>query len=378
MSEGDDSQEKTEEPTSRRLEKARDEGQVPRSKELTSSAILLTGSIGLFVFGPFMSERISNVLRFNFTLDRDAAFDSSAMVFQLSSSFADALWMLMPLFGVLLLASILGPIALGGWLWSAKAMAPKMNRMDPMAGLKRMFGTKGLMELAKALAKVLVILPLSIIILLIMQQDILDLARMDAFSSIVESIRLSGWAAIALSASTILIVLVDVPFQIWDHTRKLKMSRQDIKDEMKDTEGKPEVKGRIRQLQHEMANNRQLAAVPEADVVITNPTHFSVALKYDPEGMGTPIMVAKGVDHFALKIREVANQHKIQIIESPVLARAIYHTTDVDQEIPGALYMAVAQVLAYVFQLRNYRKGLNEKPEFPSNIDVPKDMRYDP
>lgn len=374
---GDDSQEKTEEPTSRRLEKARDEGQIPRSKELTSSAILISGSIGLFVFAPLMSEHMSDISRFNFSFDRDVAFDTAAMISQLTGSFADGLFMLIPLFVTLLIASILGPIALGGWLWSAKAMAPKMNRMDPIAGLKRMFGVKGLVELAKALAKVMVVLPLSIVLLIIMQQNILDLSRMDAFSAIVESIRLSGWAAIALAASTIFIAIVDIPFQIWDNSRKLKMSRQDIKDEMKDTEGKPEVKGRIRQLQQEMANNRQLSAVPEADVVITNPTHYSVALKYDPESMETPILIAKGVDHFALKIREVANQHKIQIIESPVLTRAIYHTTEPDQEIPGALYMAVAQVLAYVFQLRNFRKGQGEKPDFPNNLDVPKDMQYD-
>jgi flagellar biosynthetic protein FlhB len=188
---------------------------------------------------------------------------------------------------------------------------------------------------------------------------------------------MSGWAFVALSAATILIVLVDVPFQIWEHARKLKMSRQDIKDEMKDTEGKPEVKGRIRQLQREMAQNRQMAAVPDADVIITNPTHFSVALKYDPDTMATPILLAKGVDHAALKIREIAKEHSIDIMESPVLARSIYHTTDVDQEIPAGLYMAVAQVLAYVFQLRNYRKGQGDMPAYPRNINVPNDLRYD-
>jgi len=215
-------------------------------------------------------------------------------------------------------------------------------------------------------------------LLLSMQQDMLDLANMSPLASIVESLRLSGWAAIALSAVTLLIVLVDVPFQIHENSKKLKMSLQDIKDEMKDSEGKPEVKGRIRQLQRELANNRQLSSVPEADVIITNPTHFSVALKYDPQTMQTPIMIAKGVDHLALKIREVANANDIQILESPVLARAIYHTTEVDQEVPSGLYMAVAQVLAYVFQLRNYRKGQGERPVQPRNIDVPKDMRFDP
>ncbi|MGH1371884.1 MAG: flagellar biosynthesis protein FlhB [Cellvibrionaceae bacterium] len=378
MAEDDSSQEKTEEPTQKRLDKAREDGQVPRSRELTTSAILISGSISLFVFAPFMSQRLLDIIRFNFQLTREDIFDTSLMISHLTHSFGDALTSLFPLFTVLAIAAILGPIALGGWLWSPKALMPKANRMSLPAGLKRMFGVKGLVELTKALAKVLLILSLAIVLLVVQQQDMLELANQAVKPSIVDSLRLSGWAAIALSAVTIFIVLADVPFQIWDNSRKLKMSRQDIKDEMKDSEGKPEVKGRIRQLQREMANNRQLAAVPEADVVITNPTHFSVAVKYDPESMGTPIVVAKGVDFMALKIREIANANDIQIMESPVLARAVYHTTEVDQEIPSGLYMAVAQVLAYVFQLSNYRKGKGEKPEYPRNIPVPKDMVFDP
>ncbi|NHN39413.1 flagellar biosynthesis protein FlhB [Pseudomaricurvus alcaniphilus] len=377
MAEEDSSQEKTEEPTQKRIDKAREDGQVPRSRELTTSAILLGGTIGLFTLGPYMSQRLLDIIRFNFVLEREAMFDPSYMIRHLTHSFGDALWSLVPLFVILVVVSILGPIALGGWLWSTKAMAPKASRMNPMEGLKRMFGVKALMELVKALGKVILILSLAIVLLKMMQQDMLDLARQAVKPAIVDSMLIAGWAAIALAAITMFIVLLDVPFQIWDNSRKLKMSRQDIKDEMKDSEGKPEVKGRIRQLQREMANNRQLAAVPEADVVITNPTHFSVAVKYDPDNMNTPIVVAKGADFFALKIREVAKANDIQIMESPVLARAIYHTTEVDQEIPAGLYMAVAQVLAYVFQLRNYRRGKGERPPYPRKIKVPKDMQFD-
>ena len=376
MAEDDSSQEKTEEPTPRRLQKAREDGQVPRSRDLTTSVILLGGSIGLFVFGPFMSQRMMDIIHYNFSFDREAAFDPAAMLNHLGQSFADALWSLLPLFAILLVVSILGPICLGGWLWSSKALMPKGSRMNPIEGLKRMFGVKGRVELFKALAKVLLILSLAVFLLMYMQQDMLELASQAVRPSIVDSMIIAGKAAIALSAITILIVLVDVPFQLWDNSRKLKMSRQDIKDEMKDTEGKPEVKGRIRQLQREMANKRQLSAVPDADVVITNPTHFSVAIKYDPDSMNTPVLVAKGVDFFALKIREVANANKVQIMESPALARAIFHTTDVDQEIPAGLYMAVAQVLAYVFQLRNYRRGRGDKPVYPRNIKLPKDMQF--
>ncbi|MGM8227498.1 flagellar biosynthesis protein FlhB [Cellvibrio sp. ARAG 10.3] len=375
--EDDNGQEKTEEASSRKLEKAREEGQIPRSRDLTTTAILLLGTIGLMVFGQYMGGKLMEVTRYNFTIPREAIFDPQTMIAYLSASMFDGLLSLLPLFGMLLVASIVGPIALGGWLFSGKAMAPKFSRMDPIAGTKRMFSMKALVELAKALGKVTVILGATILILLAFEQAMFRLADETVNNAIIHSLKISGYAAIILSASTILIAAVDVPFQIWDHSKKLKMSRQELKDEVKDTEGKPEVKGRIRQLQREMAQRRMMSNVPDADVIITNPTHYAVALKYDPEKMATPIMLAKGGDHVALKIREIAKAHKIEIIESPVLARAIYHTTDIDQEIPAALYMAVAQVLAYVFQLRNFRRGKGEKPTYPRNIKIPKNMQFD-
>ena len=375
--EDDNGQEKTEEASSRKLEKAREEGQIPRSRDLTTTAILLLGTIGLLVFGQYMGSKLMDVTRYNFTIPRDAIFDPQTMIAYLSASMFDGLLSLLPLFGMLLVASIVGPIALGGWLFSGKAMAPKFSRMDPIAGIKRMFSIKALVELAKALGKVAVILGATILVLLAFEQAMFRLADETVNNAIIHSLEISAYAAIILSASTILIAAVDVPFQIWDHSKKLKMLRQELKDEVKDTEGKPEVKGRIRQLQREMAQRRMMSNVPDADVIITNPTHYAVALKYDPEKMATPIMLAKGGDHVALKIREIAKAHKIEIIESPVLARAIYHTTDVDQEIPAALYMAVAQVLAYVFQLRNFRRGKGEKPTYPRNIKIPKNMQFD-
>ncbi len=377
MSEEDSSQEKSEQPTPKRLEKAREEGQTPRSRELATTAVLLAGTVGLYVFGQFIADSMVGIMRYNFAFDRAAAFDTGHMISHLAQSFADGLIALIPLFSVLLVAATLGPIALGGWLWSNKALAPKFSRINPIEGFKRMFSVKALMELGKALAKVGVVLALAIWLLAGMQQDMLDLANQAPLPGIVHSVQMSIWAAMILSASTLLIAVVDVPFQMWDHTRKLKMSHQDIKDEMKDSEGKPEVKGRIRQLQREMANKRMMAAVPEADVVITNPTHFSVALKYDPESMDTPIVLAKGIDHMAMKIREIARAHEVEMVEAPLLARAVYYTTEVEQEIPGALYMAVAQVLAYVFQLRNYRKGTGQQPVYPRNITVPAEMRYE-
>ncbi|ODS23001.1 flagellar biosynthesis protein FlhB [Candidatus Endobugula sertula] len=378
MADNDQSQEKTEEATPRKLEKAREDGQAPRSKELTTTTVLLAGSLGLLWFGDFLSRKLIGTATLNFSLPREAAFDTRYMLYHLGMSLSDALLGMMPIFGILVLAAILGPVALGGWLFSIKAMMPKMSRMNPLEGIKRMFSVKSLMELAKALGKVLVILLLAILLLHSMQQELMDLAYENTQAAIIHSMEMGAWAAIALSLATIFIAIIDVPFQIWDNAKKLKMTVQDVRDETKDSEGKPEVKGRIRKLQQEIASRQMLAAVPDADVVITNPTHYAVAVKYKPESMNTPIVVAKGVDKTALKIREIAGVNKVDIVESPVLARSIYYTTQLDEEIPSGLYIAVAKILAYVFQLRNFRQGLAKRPTYPRVVDVPDDLYFDP
>jgi len=378
MAEEDDSgQEKTEDPSSRKLEKAREEGQVPRSRELTTTAILLISGIGLYSFAGFMGTRIVGILRENFTISRDRIFDPSAMLSHLSAALVDGLMSIIPLVALLVIASILGPIALGGWLYSPQAMLPKGDRMNPIAGLKRMFSTKSLLELLKALAKVLLILGATVLVLKFYAQPMFRLGDEGVNQSIIHSLKISVQSLIILASVTILIAAIDVPIQLWEFTKKMRMSRQDLKDESKDTDGKPEVKGRIRQLQREIAQRRMMSKVPEADVIITNPTHYAVALKYQPELMDTPILLAKGGDLMALKIREIAAAHNIDIIESAPLARAIFHTTDEDSEIPSGLYLAVAQILAYVFQLRNFRKGKGDKPVYPKNIKIPKDLEFD-
>lgn len=377
MSGNDQSQEKTEEPTSRRLEKAREDGQLPRSKELTTTAVLLGASVGFLWFGHLVSDKLSAIFRYNFSLSREVVFDTSMMARYLAQSMGDVLLGLLPLMVILLLASIVGPIALGGWLFSTKSLAPKFNRMNPIEGIKRMFSVKSLVELGKALAKVLLMLVLTVFLLGFFKDNLKSLSYQTIDSAITHSLTISAWVAIILSVATIIIALIDVPFQIWDHTKKLKMSIQEIKDEMKDTDGKPEVKSKIRQLQQEMANRRMLAEVPDADVVITNPTHYAVAIKYRPENMTTPIVIAKGIDQVALKIREIAGANQIEIVESPRLARAVYYTTNLDDEIPTGLYIAVAKVLAYVFQLRNFREGKCDRPAYPHVVNVPQDMIYD-
>lgn len=376
MAEEESAQEKTEEPTARRQEKAREDGQVPRSKELTTSAVLIVGCVGLYVFGGVMINDLARILEFNLALPREVIFDTNAMIGHLVSSFHDGIVLMLPLFGVLLVAAIAGPTALGGWLFSTKSLAPKLNRLDPVAGLKRMFSVKSLVELVKAIGKVGVVVAFAFVLLSYMKDDLLGLSFESVERGMAHSVYMSVMAAIIISISTLVIAAIDIPFQIWDNVKKLRMSRQEVKDEMKDSEGKPEVKGRIRQLQYEMTQRRMMADVPEADVIITNPTHYSVALKYDPNRMETPILLAKGVDFMALKIREIAKEHKIEFIESPLLARAVYHTTEVEEEIPQGLYVAVAQVLAYVFQLKEYRRGRGERPTFPRNPPVPEDMRF--
>jgi len=375
MADDDSSQEKTEEATPRKREKAREEGQIPRSKELTTTAVLLLGTIGLYVFGQGIGKTLLGIMELNFSIDRAEIFDENLMFSFLGESMANAIFSLLPLFAVILLAAIVGPISLGGWLFSAKSLAPKFNRLDPIKGLGRMFSMKSLIELLKSIGKICIVLFVAYLILMVNKSTLLSLSRESLEQGIVHAVELSIWAAIILAASTIIIVFIDIPFQIHDNSKKLKMSKQDVKDEMKDTEGKPEVKSKIRQRQMEMAQRRMMASVPEADVVITNPTHFSIALKYNPETMDTPILLAKGVDVIALKIREIAKENSIEMIESPLLARAIYHTTELDEAIPHSLYLAVAQVLAYVFQLREFRKGRGDRPVYPKNLDIPKDMQ---
>jgi flagellar biosynthetic protein FlhB len=376
MADDDSAQEKTEDATHRKIEKAREEGQIPRSRDLTTSAVLISGVVGLMIFGGYGASRLLAILQFNFDLSREKIFDTQSMFAQLGSSFYDALFALVPLFAVLVVAAIVGPMALGGFLFSSKSIMPKLERMDPIAGLKRMFSMKSLVELVKSIGKVLVVVGVAFLTLKMFEPQILGLGQEGLENGISHALHISLWSVLLISCSTLIIAALDVPFQIWEYAKNLKMSRQDIKDEMKDSEGKPEVKSRIRQLQMEMANRRMMSNVPKADVIITNPTHFSVALRYDPETMATPILLAKGVDETAMKIREIAREYKIEQVRSAVLARAVYHTTEIDSPIPQGLYLAVAQVLAYVFQLRSFRKGRGDRPDFPTNVKVPKDMIF--
>ncbi|MFV9654464.1 flagellar biosynthesis protein FlhB [Pseudomonas sp. NY15366] len=377
MAESESGADKSEEPTGKRLEESRKKGQIARSKELNTLAVTLTGTVALIIFGAYMGNVLMDIMRGNFSLPRDVLMSERSMALYLLASGKEALLAVQPFLIALLIASIAGPIALGGWLFSAEALQPKASRMNPLAGLKRMFSVQALVELVKALAKFLVILAVALVVLAVDQDDLLAIANEPVEPAILHSLRVVGWSAFWLSCGLILIAVVDVPFQLWSHKQKLMMTKQEVRDEYKDTEGKPEVKGRIRQLQREMAERRMMQAVPQADVVITNPTHFAVALKYDPEKGGAPLLLAKGGDFLALKIREIAQEHQVMVLESPALARAVYYSTELDQEIPAGLYLAVAQVLAYVYQLRQYRAGKGKRPGPLPDLPIPADLRRD-
>ena len=377
MAENENGTDKSEEPTAKRLRESREKGQLARSHELNTVAVTLGGIGGLLASGAGLASSLMMMMQGSFDLSREVLLDESSMVRLLMSSGMIALEAIMPLLIVLLIVSIVGPISLGGWLFSAKSMAPKFSRMNPGAGLKRMFSAKALVELLKALGKFLVVLTVALLVLNAYQDDLLSIAKQPLELAIAHSAEIVGWCALWMACGLILIAAVDIPFQLWDNKQKLMMTKQEVKDEYKDAEGKPEVKSRIRQLQREAAQRRMMQAVPEADVVITNPTHFAVALKYDGGKGGAPKLVAKGGDFVALKIREIAQEHQVTVLESPALARAVYYSTELEQEIPAGLYLAVAQVLAYVYQLRQYRAGKGKRPEPLSNLPIPPDLRRD-
>jgi flagellar biosynthetic protein FlhB len=372
-------QEKTEEPTPKRIREAREKGDVPRSKELGATVLLLAAAASALIFGDLVAGRMRGMMASNLSLEREALFDSSMMVAYLARSMFDALLSLSGFFGLVLLAAIVGPIALGGWNFSGESVQPKASRINPLSGLKRMFSLKALVELVKALAKFLLVASIAILVLKVMQPRLLGLGAQDVVPAINDAVDIVIWTFLLISASLILISLLDVPFQLYDYSKKMKMTLQEVKDEMKSTEGKPEVKGRIRQLQCEISQRQMMGKIPEADVVITNPTHYAVALKYDPESGRAPVVLAKGADFVALRIRELAVEHEVPMLSAPPLARALYQHAELDQEIPAGLFKAVAQVLAYVYQLRSYRRRESVAPTQvqDDDLDIPDDLRFD-
>ena len=377
MAESESGADKTEDPTEKRKKDSREKGEIARSKELNTLAIMLAGSAGLLIFGGALAQDLMELMRYNFSLSREVLLNPDSMGAFLLHSGKIALIAVQPVLITLLIAALVGPISLGGWLFAAGSLAPKFSRMNPAAGIKRMFSAKALIELLKALAKFFIIL---IVALLVLKSDIDDLLRIahePLELAVIHSLQVVAWSALWMACGLILIAAVDVPVQLWESHQKLLMTKQEVRDEHKDQEGRPEVKQRIRQLQRDMSQRRMMAAIPDADVIITNPTHYAVALKYDPEQGGAPMLLAKGSDFLALKIREIGAKHNILLLESPALARSIYHSTELEQEIPAGLYLAVAQVLAYVYQIRQHQAGQGKRPDPLKDLPIPADLRRD-
>lgn len=371
-----DSHEKTEDPTGKRLEDARKKGQIARSRELSTALVLIVAALAFIVFGGLIAKAIFNSTGRIFTLSRDETYDPQHM-FQAVGDIIQAIQAPVLLLLILcMIAGIYGSIAIGGYNFTWYSASPKWSKMNPLQGFKRMFGVDGLVELLKSIAKFFVIGGMALIALSLYQDEALHLDLEVYPGNIFHALEMIEWAFLLLCLGMLPIVVIDVPYQIHKHKEEMKMTKQEVKDERKNADGDPQVKGRIRKLQYQAAANRMMQAVPEADVVVTNPTHYSVALKYSDDGDMAPVCVAKGVDELAMHLRKIATAHDVPLIPSPMLARAIYYSTEVDHPIPHGLFMAVAQVLAYVYALKRFNTGKGTRPKpLSKNLPIPTELR---
>ena len=369
------SSEKTEEPTARRLQKAREDGQVARSVELPTAVLLVTATLFFTLMGSWMFKQMGQLFTYQLAFDRKVMDKAELMPSLFAQSLLDGFLLVLPIMLVLYVMAIISSGLTGGFIFSMQLISPKFNKLNPLSGLARMFGMKALIELAKSIGKFVIVGAILLLSVMHNIDDLLNLNRMDLGTAVRHAGEMIIDACFWMSMGLVLIAVADVPIQRYQVHKKLKMTKQEIKDEMKDAEGRPEVKAQIRRRQREMANNKMMAKVKDADVVITNPQHFAVALEYDPTADGAPMLIAKGTDDLARRIRESAKEEGIQLFEAPELARALYFTTKVDEPIPESLYHAVAQVIAYVCSLNDRYPGsegyVKPTPKIPDN------MRYD-
>jgi len=366
--------EKTEPASQRRLEKAREEGQVPNSRELATFLVTITGVAGMSALAGWMWPRSADLLRDGLTIDRRAIFDPAAMFALLIERSTDALLMLAPLFIALMLAAFVSPFLMAGWNFAPKALEPKFSKLNPAAGLKRMFSSTAAVELGKSIGKATLVGSVAAWVVMRDHEKLFALFGAPVDVALGATGDLIMTATLLLVAGMALIVAIDVPFQLWHYHSELKMTKEEARQEFKEQEGDPHVKGRIRQQQREMARSRMMANVPKADVVVTNPTHYSVALRYDAARGGAPRVVAKGAGEVALRIRTVASEHGVPLVEAPPLARALHKHCELEQEVPARLFRAVAEVLAYVYQLNDAFAQGRDIPKMPGDLPVPADM----
>jgi flagellar biosynthetic protein FlhB len=366
--------EKTESATPRRLQKAREEGQIVRSRELSTFALLAAGFYGVWGMSGSIGEHLQNMLRASLTFDHASSFETSRMLIGAGAASREGFYALLPILAFTGLAALLAPMALGGWQLSAKGLEPKFSRLNPIEGLGRMFSINGPIQLGMSLVKTLVVGIIGGTAIWNRREEILALATQPLHIALANSVHLIAVCCGMTVAGMFAVAALDVPYQIWQFHKKLRMSKEEVKREHRESEGDPHIKGKIRQQQRAIARRRMMAQVPKADVVVTNPTHFAVALQYADGEMRAPKVVAKGVNLVAARIREIAAENNVPLLEAPPLARALYHNVDLNREIPGPLYGAVAEVLAWVYQLRRFKTEGGVKPVAPTDFDVPADL----
>ncbi|PLW68308.1 flagellar biosynthesis protein FlhB [Pseudohalioglobus lutimaris] len=371
--ENSSAQEKTEQPTPKRKQDSRKKGQVARSRELNTMLSLLSGALALALLGGSMADDFAQLFAASLTIDQNMVYAQEQIVARLMEVIVAAILILTPFFLIAIAGSLLGPMLMGGWVFTLSNAAFKLEKLSPLKGLKKIFSPTGLMELVKTLLKFVFLSTAAALLFMAMVDDILVLSKHAPDAAAMASSSMLTWGLVILSLTMGVIASFDVPFSLWNHNKQLKMTRKEVQDEMKETDGRPEVKSRIKALQREIAQGRMMQDIPAADVVITNPTHFAVAIRYDEAAGSAPRVVAKGRDLIALKIRAIATEHNVASYEFPPLARALYATTDIGDEIPRNLYLAVAKVLAYIYQLK--ASGSDTHLEKPGNDAVPEEYR---
>lgn len=378
MADDSSDQEKTEAATPRRLEKAREEGQVARSRELTTFLLLACGVATLWSMGAMLHDRLGLMMEQAFMFDRARAFDTAVMLSTALSLGGTTLKALSPLFLILMVVALIAPSLLGGLVVSGKSLQPQFSKLNPVKGLKRIFSTQALAELAKVIAKAVLVGGVGTWFLVSSSGEFLALMEQPVHQALANALRLAATACGLMVLTLAVVILIDVPYQLWHHARKLRMSREEIKREHKESDGDPHVKGRIRAQQQAIARRRMMSKVPEADVIVTNPSHYAVALRYDEKRMAAPVVVAKGVDAVAARIRELAREHGVPLLEAPPLARALYRHVDLDREVPVSLYTAVAEVMAWAFNIRRARAQGGDEVLPPENLPVPPELDSGP
>ncbi|MDO9112385.1 MAG: flagellar biosynthesis protein FlhB [Polaromonas sp.] len=366
--------EKTEPASPRRLEKAREEGQVARSRELVTFVMLTTGVGALWTLGEMIGGHFDSALRNGLQFERASAFDASHMMAQAGTAVLHAMQALMPVLLMMMVAALVAPMMLGGWLLSGKSLVPNFSKLNPVAGIGRMFSAESLAELVKTIVKSLLVGGVAWWVISGKLDAIMALMNEPARAALPHTLHLVAGSCALIIASLMLVALIDVPYQLWSHARKLRMSREDLRQEQKESDGDPQVKAQIRRQQQQMARRRMMAEVPKADIIVTNPTHFAVALKYHDKDMRAPRVVAKGADLVALRIRAMAEEHKVPVLEAPPLTRALYRHTQLGDEIPAALYAAVAEVLAWAYQLHRAGTEGGALPRTPRDLPVPESL----